>query len=207
MQSKPFIIGITGGTGAGKTRLVGHLKSQIPSEKLTVITQDNYYLPRDHQPLDKKGIKNFDTLESLDSKQLESDIHRLLNGIGFKQKVYNFNNPNLETRYIGINPAPIVIVEGLFALCYPNVFDLLNMTIFVETNEENMLKRRILRDFEERGYDQDDVIYRFKNHFLPAYKSHVLPLKNRVTVTIQNDGHFDEAVQELEDKIMAKISF
>ena len=137
MESKPFIIGITGGTGSGKTRLVSHLKSKIPSEKLTVITQDNYYLPKDHQPLDSKGVENFDTLESLNSQQLEADINRLLNGIGFKQKVYNFNNPSLGTRYININPAPVVIVEGLFALCYPKVFDLLNMSIFVETNEDH----------------------------------------------------------------------
>lgn len=206
MEKSSFVIGITGGTGAGKTRLVNHLTEKIPSEKVTVLTQDNYYRPRDTQPLDDRGIKNFDTLESLYPEKLANDIRSLVSGSGFQQQVYHFNNPNAEEQWITVNPAPVIIVEGLYALSYPEIIQLTDMTIFIDVSEDTMLERRISRDFAERGYPRDDVEYRFHNHFLPAYKEHVLPVRENATFVISNDGDFSEAIAELEDSILSTIN-
>ena len=207
MSTNRLLIGITGGTGAGKTSLVSHLSNRFTPKNITVVTQDNYYKPINHQPIDSNGVENFDTLQSIDPDKMKSDLVTLLEGGSFQQQVYNFNNPVEDPQWIEITPSPVIIVEGLFALSYQKIFNLTDVSIFIDTTEDLMLKRRIARDFEERGYDSEDVTYRFHNHFLPAYKEHVLPLKDKTTHVISNTGNFDEAVSALESQIITEINF
>lgn len=207
MNKNSLLIGITGGTGAGKTRLVSHLSDRLSRENLTVVNQDNYYKPLHTQPIDPNGIENFDTLQSIDPIQMEQDLKILLSGKSFRQQVYNFNKPIEDREWIEVQPAPVIVVEGLFALSFPEIFNLTEISIFVDTAEERMLSRRIARDWDERGYDAEDVTYRFYNHFLPAYKQHVLPIRDKATFVIDNNGSFEKAVLDLEDRITGKIDF
>ena len=110
-----YIIGITGGSGTGKTTFIKHLRAAFSDEELCIISQDNYYRPREEQLTDEKGVKNFDLPESIDGKAFAADLKSLLAGNTVTKKEYTFNNSTADASTIVWRPAPVIIVEGIFA--------------------------------------------------------------------------------------------
>ena len=165
---KPYIIGITGGSGSGKTLFINKIMENLSNEEVCFISQDNYYRSREEQPIDKNGIKNFDKPESIDINKFKSDIKKIILGERLKIEEYTFNNPELEPVFIEFIPAPIIILEGIFLFHIKEIINLIDLKVFIDAREHIMLKRRIIRDNEERGYDLDDVLYRYENHVMPT---------------------------------------
>jgi uridine kinase len=113
-------------------------------------------------------------------------------------KEYNFNFRDQPSRDIKIDPNPIVIVEGLLTLFFKEIKDLLDVRIFIDAPEHLMLKRRILRDDKERGYnDLGETLYRFEHHVMPAYRKYILPYKSEVDLIIPNSGTVDKSLDVL----------
>ena len=194
-MAAPLVIGITGGSGSGKTYFLKELVSKLPSDKICILSFDNYYKPRSLQPKDELGIENFDTPQSLDSSKFITDLKNLMDGNDLTIKEYTFNNPNVIPKIIEIKCAPVIIIEGIFVLYFREIFDLLNLKIYVEASNEIMLTRRIQRDAVERGYDLEDVKYRFANHVMPAYEQYIAPKKNSSDLIIPNESGFDKALE------------
>ncbi len=192
-----FIIGITGGSGSGKTLLLDHIMAQFSQEQVCLISQDNYYKDREDQPLDELGVVNFDTEHSLDTDAFADDIQRLRRGEIVKRKEYTFNNPSKTPNIITFHPAPVIVVEGLFIFHYPQVAALIDLKVFIDAKAEIRLSRRIRRDAKERGYDLDDVLYRYQNHHSPVYDRLIEPLKHEADLIIPNNKHFKNAVEVL----------
>lgn len=199
------LIGITGGSASGKTMFLNSLLHRFNPEDICLISQDNYYLSRDQQPLDENGVKNFDTPQSIDSKAFASDLRKIKAGEGFDRLEYTFNNPNVKPKVLRFDPAPVVVVEGLFVLYFQEVKSLLDLKIFIDAKAHVKLKRRIVRDKVERGYDLDDVLYRFEKHVMPNYDKYLKPLKEEADIIIPNNHNFDNALEVLTGYLEARL--
>jgi uridine kinase len=193
----PLIIGVTGGSGSGKSLFIDELLKNFSDCEVCLITQDNYYIPRDRQPTDANGIKNFDLPESIDDERLYQDIVSLKNGNVVQITEYTFNNPKVVPRKLTFKPAPVLIVEGLMVFYWKKIRSLIDLSVFIDAKDLIMVKRRISRDAQERGYDLDDVLYRYEHHVTPFYEQFLRPLKGKVDLIIPNNDSFEKGKQVL----------
>lgn len=191
------VIGITGGSGSGKTSFIRKLKSVFDSSQMCIISQDDYYKPIQEQILDDQGIENFDLPTSIDHKTLVSDIERLKKGQTVIKKEYTFNNDAASAKDIVLNPAPIIIVEGLFILHYADVRNQLDFSLFIQAKENLKIIRRIRRDQMERNYPLEDVLYRYEFHVMSAFEKYIAPYKEQVDIIINNNTTFDRGFEIL----------
>lgn len=201
----PYIIGITGGSGSGKTQFLNRLLDQFTPAQVCLVSQDNYYRPREEQPIDENGIKNFDLPESIDFEDFKKDIIALKEGRSVSRLEYTFNNPNSTPEQIELSPASVLVVEGIFVLYDQEIADVLDLKVFIEAKDYIKLKRRIIRDDKERGYDLDDVLYRYEYHVMPTYDKYIKPYKKDADIIIPNHTGFSEAMAVLSSFIRSKI--
>lgn len=194
---QPYTIGITGGSGSGKTYFIKELSAQFRPEEICLISQDHYYKPLEVQVTDAQGVTNFDLPGSIDLEKLQEDILKLKRGETLLKSEYTFNNPNVTPQMFEFRPAPILIIEGLFVQYFPEIEKELDLKIFIEAKDYLKLSRRIMRDNEERGYDLDDVLYRYQHHVMPIYESLIEPLKHNADLIIPNNHHFKHALHIL----------
>lgn len=204
-MQKSFTLGITGGSGSGKTYFLKKLSEQFKPDEVCVISQDHYYKPRDTQAIDEKGVQNFDLPEAIERERLLNDILKLKRGEVLLKEEYTFNNPNVKPKTLEFKPAPILIIEGLFVQYFPDVEKELDLKVFIEAKDHLKLSRRIRRDNEERGYDLDDVLYRYENHVMPVYENLIKPLKHRADIVVPNNSHFDRALSVLAAFLKTKL--
>lgn len=204
MKDIKLIIGITGGSGVGKTTLINRLYKEFDG-KITTLSLDNYYKPKEEQTIDENGVINFDLPTGLNITQLESDLDLLLENKVVKQKVYTFNNPDKEDDFLSIEPNEILIVEGLFVMHYPFVKSKLDYSVYLSVDREQQLKRRLKRDMTERNYTEEAVIYQWNNHVIPSYDNYVRPYKNESDLIITNDLDFSDNIHVLSKVIHDKI--
>jgi uridine kinase len=204
-MNKPFTIGITGGSGSGKTYFLRGLSNEFKPSEICLISQDHYYQPREKQLIDANGVKNFDVPEAVDRKTLQADLLQLKAGHSIIKKEYTFNNPSVEPKLLEFKPAPILVVEGLFVQYFAEIEKELDLKVFIEAKDYVKLGRRIKRDQEERGYDVDDVLYRYQHHVMPVYEQLIEPLKHNADIVIPNNSHFDRALAVLVGYLRTKI--
>lgn len=196
-MANPLIIGVTGGSGSGKSLFLNTLLKDFTRDEVCLITQDNYYRNRELQPVDDKGIKNFDMPESIDDGQLLKDILRLRSGETVELVEYTFNNPKATPKKLVFSPAPILIVEGLMVFYWEKIRSLIDLGVFIEAKDLIKVKRRIIRDAKERGYDLDDVLYRYEHHVAPFYDRFLKPLRDEMDLIIPNNKNFDKGMKVL----------
>ena len=196
-MNRPFTIGITGGSGSGKTYFLQGLASKFQAGEICLISQDNYYKPRDLQPIDQNGVKNFDLPISIDRDAFHQDLLKLKAGQNVTLKEYTFNNPNAAPKLLEFKSAPVLVVEGLFVQYFEEIEKELDLRIFIEAKDHVKLGRRIRRDQVERGYDLDDVLYRYQYHVMPVYETLIEPIKHRADMVIPNNHQFDRALHVL----------
>ena len=131
-MQKPYIVGITGGSASGKTTFLNKLLTSYSPENVCLISQDNYYKPRHQQPIDDKGVHNFDMPSSIDFEQYAQDIKKIQAGEVVHRQEYTFNNPNKVPEMLEFKPAPIIVVEGIFVFYYPELEELLDLKVFID---------------------------------------------------------------------------
>jgi len=200
VNKKPFIIGIAGGSGSGKTFFLNCFLHHFKQDEVTLVSQDDYYIPAGDMTQEENKLYNFDLPSTIDSEQFLRDIKQLIGGEVVYKKEYNFNNPLAVVKILEIKSAPIIIVEGLFILHFKEIAALLDHTIFVDADEQTALDRRIKRDGLERGYPEEDVLYKWHNHVVPAYKEYLLPYRNQCNkVVMNNTNEPDEIIAVTED--------
>jgi len=204
LKNIKFIVGITGGSGVGKTTLIKKLYTEFEG-KITTLSLDNYYKPKHEQIKDHNGVTNFDLPTALDTNQLEKDLLQLLDNQPIKQKIYTFNNPDKADEFLLIEPNEILIVEGLFVMHYPFVQEKLDYSVYLSVKSELQLERRLKRDMTERNYTKESIIYQWENHVIPAYDQFVRPYKQLADLIITNNEHFDENIHVLTDVIHQNI--
>lgn len=182
------VVGICGSSGAGKSYISQRLIEALGKENVCYLPQDHYYRPRELQPFDSNGIQNFDTTQSIDLVQYQSDVGQILQGKPVVKKEYVYNNPKVVPTTLTFYPAPVLLLEGLMLFYPPELRTVCNLKIFVDAPLELQLERRIKRDAVERGYDRSDVTYRFHSHVMPLYNECILPYKTSADVILNNEG-------------------
>lgn len=201
----PFIVGITGGSASGKTSFLKNLMSSFDEDQLCLISQDNYYRSRDKVPVDENGVHNFDLPEAIDYKLYAKHISELRDGRDVEQLEYTFNNPKIVPKTLVFKPAPIIIVEGIFVFYFKEIERLLDLKIFIDAKEHIKLKRRIIRDQVERGYDLTDVLYRWENHVFPTYEQFIKPSKIDTDLVIPNNKNFKKGLEVVTAFLKTKV--
>ena len=205
-MSKPYIIGITGGSGSGKTSLLKELTNSFSSTDICVISQDDYYKPKDEQVKDQLGIENFDLPRSINSNELVTDIIKLIAGEIVEREEYTFNNVDAEPKTLVFKPAPIIIVEGLFVFHFQEIRKLLDLKVFMHAKENLKVIRRIKRDRLERNYPLDDVLYRYEKHVMPTFEQYIAPYIDKADIIINNNTNFVPALDVLKSFLRQKLT-
>lgn len=205
MTNRPYIVGITGGSASGKTMFLRSLLNAFTSEEISLISQDNYYKPRHEQPVDENGVYNFDTPFSIDFELYAQHIKDLRNEKQVLKQEYTFNNPHVVPKTLTFYPAPVIVVEGIFVFYFPEIAHLLDLKVFIDAAEHIKLKRRIVRDKDERGYDLEDVLYRYEKHVMPTYEKYIAPFKSDADIIVPNNLHFAKGLEMLIVFLKSKI--
>jgi len=201
IQPKPILIGIAGGSGSGKTTFLKHAVHLLGETEVALVSQDNYYLDIKHQVEDENGVVNFDLPTSIDREYFCRDLNDLHSGKKIKKHEYTFNNPAAESQELCVNPAPIIIAEGLFVFHFQEIFDLCDIRVYIDAELETRLVRRISRDGTERGYAEEVVLYQWHNHVRPAELLYLEPYRESCDIVVDNTHSFESGMAHLLERI------
>ena len=195
---KPYVIGICGGSGSGKTTFIKRLRERFDISELCIVSQDDYYLPRDKQYKDHNDEYNFDLPKSFDKKKFRSDLKSLIRGETVTVEEYTFNNPDAKPKLLVFQPAPIIVIEGLFVFHYKKIANLLDLKVFINAKENLKVIRRIHRDQVERGYPIEDVLYKYEHHVLPSFERFIQPYREEADIVINNNHDLERGLSVVE---------
>ena len=196
-MQKPFLIGLTGVSGSGKTTFLNQLKTFFDEEQLCVISQDNYYKPREDQRIDDGGVHNFDLPTSINQEEFHRDILALLEGDKVVREEYTFNNEMVEPKILEFKSTPVILVEGIFIYHFSEIRELMDLKLFLQVKETTAFGRRIRRDKLERNYPLEDVLYRYEKHVLPTYENYIKPFQYEADMIINNNDNFGAGLDVL----------
>lgn len=204
-SNKPYVIGVAGGSGSGKTFFLNCFLNHFSSEEVCLLSQDDYYIYVGKMTAEENRLHNFDLPSCIEESNFEKDVNDLLDLKTVYKKEYTFNNPNAVPKILEIKPAPILIIEGLFIYHFPNIDPLFNYRVFMDADMEIALERRLKRDLLERGYSEDDVLYKWDNHVMPAYQQYLLPHRQRCDKVINNSTNELQNVLDITEKISKEL--
>jgi uridine kinase len=205
-MQRPFLIGITGGSGSGKTSFIRAIRKAFSLEELCIVSQDDFYRPREEQQTDPSGVKNFDLPRSIDKKAFLKDIHALIEGEVVTRTEYTFNNEKATPAVLTFHPAPVIIVEGIFVFHFKKIRKLLDLKVFLHAKENLKVIRRIKRDQVERNYPIEDVLYRYEHHVLPTFERYIQPYMDEADLIINNNKNFELGLEVVSSFIRQKLT-
>ncbi len=182
------ILGVAGGTGSGKTTVAQAILNAVGRERLAFIAQDSYYRQIEWRSPEHQAVHNFDHPSSIDTELLVAHLKSLKRGEAIDAPVYDFVNHQRSSRTERIEPRPVVLAEGILLYSEPEVRELLDFKIYVDTDADVRLKRRILRDIKERGRDLEDVLRQYMETVRPMHLEFVEPSKRWADVIVPEGG-------------------
>ncbi|SKC37381.1 uridine kinase [[Eubacterium] yurii] len=187
-MKKPILIGITGGTGSGKTTVAEAIHSAFEGNSITMIMQDSYYKDQSHITFEERLKTNYDHPHSIDMDHLIRDLKSLMSGQSIDMPVYDFAEHTRKSETIHIVPTDIIIVEGILVLDDKNLRDLLDIKIYVDTDADIRILRRMQRDINERGRSMESVINQYLNVVRPMHEQFTEPTKRYADIIIPEGG-------------------
>lgn len=199
-MTTPFIIGVAGGSGSGKTTVTNQVLETIGSEMAAVIIQDYYYRDQSHLTFEQRLATNYDHPQAFDWPLLIEHIDDLRNGRAIEMPVYDFANHTRAEETITIQPAPVIVIEGLFPLYDAALRDMMSLKIFVDTDSDVRFIRRLKRDITERGRTTDSVIEQYLTTVRPMHNQFIKPTKRFADVILPH-GANDPAVDIITTKV------
>ena len=200
-MKRPIFIGITGGTGSGKSTIAKEIYRQFGEDCIAMIEQDSYYKDQSHLSMEDRVKTNYDHPNAFDKNILVSHLESLLNGHSIQKPSYDFSIHNRIEDTTKVEPKEIVIVEGILILEDPRIRELLDIKIYVDTDADVRIIRRMVRDINERGRTIESVINQYLNVVKPMHNQFTEPTKKFADIIIPEGGHNKVAI----DIIVAKI--
>ena len=182
------IIGIAGGTGSGKTTVVKRIAKALPPHCAAVVPLDSYYNDTTDLTPEKRAAINFDHPDAFDWKLLTEHIKKLKNGEAIEQPTYSYIESNRQAETIHVEPKPVIIIEGIMALHHKKLRDMMDLKIFVDTDDDVRLIRNIRRDVVERGRTVDMVLDRYEKVLKPMHEQFIEPTKKFADLIIPWGG-------------------
>ena len=184
---KTIIIGIAGGTGSGKTTLTDRLKEKF-SENISVVYHDNYYKRLDYLTFEERKKVNYDSPDAYDTDLMVEDVKKLKEGKAVCCPVYDFTIHNRSDKTITIEPKRIIIIEGILVFQNEELRKLMDIKIFVDTDADERIMRRIKRDFRDRGRSFESVVTQYRNTVKPMHEKYVEPSKKFADILLIGGG-------------------
>lgn len=199
---KPTIIGIAGGTASGKTTIAKRLYDEaLKYGSVILIRIDDYYYNKEKIPLSENGKRNYDHPDSYDSQLVVAQLESLKKGIAIDKPLYDFVTQSRRVETEHIEPANIIIVEGILTFAMPKLRKLFDIKLFVDTPDDIRFIRRVKRDINERGRNLDSVVNQYLESVRPMHIAFVEPSKHFADIIIPEGGHNDVAFDILMSKI------
>ena len=196
---KPYIIGIAGGSGSGKSTFAMRLKEAFPNH-ISLVSCDNYYLPHDELPLEERAHLNYDAPEALEFDLMVKHLEQLKNGQAALCPVYDFTHHTRSDKVVEINPRPIILIDGILIFHDEDLRKCMDLKIYVETDADERILRRARRDMVERGRDLDSVIDQYLSTVKPMHNTYVKPTKVFADI-ILNGGKNEQAFMLVKTQI------
>lgn len=188
MPNTPVILGVAGGTGSGKTTVARAILHAIGKDRLAFIAQDSYYRQIEWQSPEHLARHNFDHPSSIDTELLVAHLRALKEGKPVEAPVYDFVHHRRSVETVRIEPRRVVLAEGILLFAEPTIRELLDFKIYVDTDSDVRLKRRILRDINERGRDLQDILRQYMTTVRPMHLEFVEPSKRWADVIVPEGG-------------------
>jgi uridine kinase len=197
---KPVIIGVAGGTGSGKTRLVREIVRRLGPD-IAVVQHDSYYRDRSAMSPEERARVNYDHPDALETPLLVEHIETLLDGRPVAVPVYDFSTHTRTSRVVPLEPRSVVLVEGILVLAEPELRKLMTIRVFVDTDADIRMIRRLRRDVRDRGRTMQSVVDQYLETVRPMHLEFVEPTKRHAHVIIPEGGENFVAV----DMVVARI--
>lgn len=187
-MKRPILIGITGGTGSGKTTIANEIFRKFDKTCIAVIEQDSYYKDQSVLPIEERVKTNYDHPDAFDTELLVSNLKELIMGKPIQKPIYDFSIHNRKKETIIVQPCEIIILEGIMILDSVQIRDLLDIKIYVDTDADVRIIRRLIRDMNERGRTVDSVIDQYLNVVRPMHMQFIEPTKRYADIIIPEGG-------------------
>ncbi len=204
MNSAPFIIGIAGGTGSGKTTIAAGLAAALGPDRCTLIDADSYYRDLSHLPLHERHHINFDHPDSLDLALLAEHLGLLKQGKPVIKNVYDFTTHTRSNQTVVIEPAAVIIVDGVLVFVPDTLRTLFDLKVFLDEDADVRLLRRIRRDMAERGRTVESVARQYLEQVRPMHALFVEPTKEHADIIIGPGAVPDQVIAQLSSIIQAE---
>jgi uridine kinase len=201
-----MIIGISGGTGSGKTTVAKSILESVNAQDVVFIQQDSYYRNLKDLPLDFRHTANFDHPDALDNDLLVHHIKKLKTGHAVELPLYDFKAQMRLSETVLIDPKPIIIIEGILIFYEPRLLELMDIKVFVDTPDDIRFIRRLRRDVAERGRTVESVIEQYLVNVRPMHMQFVEPSKRYADVIIPEGGHNLVSIDLISGKIRERLS-
>jgi len=201
MAQRPFIVGVAGGTGSGKTTVAERLAELVGEEHLALVKLDSYYWSYDDDPIDVRAQVNYDHPDAFDWPLLVEHVQRLLDGQAVPVPVYDYADFTRTGDVRMVGPAKIVVIEGILVLWEPNLRELFDLRLFIDTDADLRFIRRLVRDVAERGRTPESIINQYLETVRPAHLQFIEPSKRYADVIIPEGGMNKAAL----DVILARV--
>ena len=197
-------IGIAGGTGSGKTTITRRLVQKF-SNNVSVIYHDNYYKAHNDLNYEQRSLLNYDCPDAFDTELMLRDLRQLRAGEAIRCPVYDYTIHNRSDKTVLVKPSPVVIVEGILILQDPRLCELLDIKIFVDTDADVRILRRIVRDVRDRGRSLESVVDQYLTTVKPMHEMFVEPSKRYADIIIPEGGHNQVALDFVMERIRAYV--
>ena len=199
-----IIIGIAGGSGSGKTTLTRHLKDHF-GENVTVIGHDSYYKRQEGKTYEERALQNYDHPDAFETDLLVRHLRELREGRSIQCPVYSYVEHNRTDQTVEIFPTKVLIVEGILIFQDPALRELFDIKIFVETDADERILRRCLRDVEERGRTLRSVVTQYLTTVKPMHEMYVEPSRKYADIVVLEGGHNLVALEMIMQRIQSHI--
>ena len=205
-MKRPILIGITGGTGSGKSTVSKEIFKSIHEKDLTIIEQDSYYKDQSELTFEERVKTNYDHPFAFDNELLKEHLQALSRNETIEKPIYDFENHTRKKETITVEPRDIIILEGILILFEPEIRELLDIKIFVDTDSDVRVIRRILRDIKDRGRTLDSVILQYMDTVRPAHLQFIEQTKRYADIIIPEGGYNKVAIDIIVTKINAILN-
>ncbi|AVQ99470.1 uridine kinase [Oceanobacillus picturae] len=201
MQDRPVVIGVAGGSGSGKTSVTRSISQRFTDKTVLVIEQDYYYKDQSDLPLEERLNTNYDHPLAFDNDLLIEHLHELLRNKPIEKPVYDYKLHTRSSDVIPVEPKEVIILEGILILEDPRLVDLMDIKVFVDTDADLRIIRRLLRDIKERGRTLDSVIDQYIQNVRPSHLQFIEPTKRYADIIIPEGGQNHVAIDLMATKI------
>ncbi len=205
MAQKPLVIGVTGGSGSGKTTVSRELVARIPDNSAILLQQDAYYRDQSDKPFEERVKTNYDHPDSFETDLFVADLGRLLAKEAIDKPVYDYEKHTRSSDVIHVLPADVIIVDGVLLFNDKRVRDLLDLKVYVDTDDDIRFLRRLERDIEERGRTVRGVIEQYLATVKPMYHQFVEPTKRYANIIVPEGGQNKVAIDMITNQILAML--